>query len=88
MKKCKKLIFVAAMAVCMAIMVVSPARFGGYVFGQSPFTVATSDTASEQEKAALLSQIDATDSGYSRSGAENEKVHNQNRTQAWLDSIV
>lgn len=89
MRKYGKLVFtvVVTVAVLMASPTISYGRTNGNLsLGASSFASQTSDSVSEQEKAALLAQIDATDSGYNRSSAENGKANNQNRTQAWLDS--
>ena len=88
MRKYGKLVFtvVVTAAMFMATATVSWANLGGYGLGQSPFTIATSDSVSEQEKIALLAQIDATDPKYNRSSAENEKEYNHDRREAWWNS--
>lgn len=89
MRKYGKLVFavVVTAAMFMATATVSYGRKAdGLSFGVSGFTEITSDQSSSQEKAALLTQIDASDSGYSRSNAEQKRAANQEITQSWLDT--
>lgn len=87
----------AAMLVCALIMCASPAlvvpawaRLSGsehisrHSLGSSPFTAVTSDSASEQAKAALKAQIDASDPSYNRAKTESEKANNQRAFDVWV----
>lgn len=60
----------------------------GYKMGSSPFTTTTSDSASEQAKAALKAQVDAADPGYSRNQAKKEKMTRLQVSEAWMNNTV